>query len=240
MEICIEPEVPGVFQWPEKKKEKKYKKHQLINSNYLSGKQYITPLCSAGKRALKEYFVKRCEELVITLQNLHKLFPHSVSSHLSVNTPLAASSDLVVNNKLLLLLDSPDNISEASPHRFHLVRNPVFLTQCVDQRGHQVVVVARHRGKQTSETKGRGGVHQTWTTHFAASNMPRKMCFKWLYSSVQCLTGVCKTAKSELSDRTKTSSHSVKRSLQKFTFALKNSQKLLFYFFLKFNHLTLI
>lgn len=64
---------------------------------------------------------------------------------------------LRVNNKIIHL---HENISDASPQCFHLVWNPMFLTQCTDQRGHQVVVVAGHRGKQTSETKGTEGIYQ--------------------------------------------------------------------------------
>lgn len=41
-----------------------------------------------------------------------------------------------------------DNISKASPKRFHPVRNPMFLTECADLLGNQVVVVARHGREQ--------------------------------------------------------------------------------------------
>lgn len=54
---------------------------------------------------------------------------------------------------MLSSLDLPDNVDDALPHCFHLVRDPMFLTQCVDKRGHQVVVVARHRREQTSKMK---------------------------------------------------------------------------------------
>lgn len=68
---------------------------------------------------------------------------------------------LAVNYIPLSLLDIPEDISEALPHSLHLISNPIFRTQCTDLWGHQVVVVARHSRKQTSETKQTESVDQT-------------------------------------------------------------------------------
>lgn len=56
--------------------------------------------------------------------------------------------EIRVKPEVARVLQGPENINNALPHCFDVVRNPMFLTQSTDQWGHPMVVVARHRGKQ--------------------------------------------------------------------------------------------
>lgn len=78
--------------------------------------------------------------------------PRQTDKHWS-SAVCSSTLQMIPSHHYIILLLLPDNISDALPQRFHLVRNTMFLTQCTDLRGHLVVVVARHCGKQTSETE---------------------------------------------------------------------------------------